>query len=588
MLRVSVFLAAMAAALAAPAVKWNLMGRADGDEVIEFSAALPQRNLEVVEELLMQVSDPESADYGKYADIAAVNELTAPKPELFQEVRGWLESEPETSCSARVSSLRCRSTVAAMERTLKTEFSTFSHPVTGDLIHRVEGAEYEFPEEMHGKVLFLSGLTGFPVEHYGRARLVQPSAADPLVIPNTIATQYGLSGAKGSSSVTQAAAEFQNYPGYGDKDLTAFIQQAAIPSFSVVKKIGPFNGNEPQAESTLDVQYIGATGVGNANWYVTEAQWMYDFSESIVASPSTYPDVISMSYGWSESDQCQISPSSKPCQSGGGGAAGSAAFVQAVNANFMKYGTGGKTLLASSGDSGAHGRTDPMCQSKATRPAYPAASPYVTAVGATQFDTTTVKTGGSAPVCSSHGPCAVSGTEIVASRKTGALIVSGGGFSNVAPMPAYAHAAQSAYQKIAGAVPPAGDYNSSGRGYPDVAALGHKYYIQLDGQVVEVDGTSCSSPVWAGVVGLLNAAAAAKNQPKLGFLNPWIYKTGAATPAAFNDVVTGDNYCTEESCDCTTGFKATKGYDATTGFGTPNFPELVKSLDFFAAKRAAL
>lgn len=37
------------------------------------------------------------------------------------------------------------------------------------------------------------------------------------------------------------------------------------------------------------------------------------------------------------------------------------------------------------------------------------------------------------------------------------------------------------YLKNASALPPAGDYNATGCAAPDVAALGHNYYIELGG-----------------------------------------------------------------------------------------------------------
>jgi hypothetical protein len=62
-----------------------------------------------------------------------------------------------------------------------------------------------------------------------------------------------------------------------------------------------------------------------------------------------------------------------------------------------------------------------------------------------------------------------------------------------------------------GKLPPAGDFNNTGRGYPDVSALGHNYIIWLGGQPMQVDGTSCSAPVWGAIVGLVNAARLAAN-----------------------------------------------------------------------------
>lgn len=103
------------------------------------------------------------------------------------------------------------------------------------------------------------------------------------------------------------------------------------------------------------------------NWYWTVADWMYEFAQSLSTQPDAQlPKVLSMSYAWYELDQCDISPSVQPC-TGVGVPAGSRIFVNAVNQMFAKVGSRGVTLLAASGDSGAHGRTDPTCSSPITR-----------------------------------------------------------------------------------------------------------------------------------------------------------------------------------------------------------------------------
>jgi tripeptidyl-peptidase-1 len=45
-----------------------------------------------------------------------------------------------------------------------------------------------------------------------------------------------------------------------------------------------------------------------------------------------------------------------------------------------------------------------------------------------------------------------------------------------------------------------GLFNASGRGYPDVSAQGENVQIVSGGQTGGVDGTSCSSPIFASVV----------------------------------------------------------------------------------------
>jgi tripeptidyl-peptidase-1 len=57
-----------------------------------------------------------------------------------------------------------------------------------------------------------------------------------------------------------------------------------------------------------------------------------------------------------------------------------------------------------------------------------------------------------------------------------------------------------------------------------------------------------------------------KNMPRLGWLNPWLYKN----PDMFNDVTKGVN-----TGGGSAGFAALAGWDPATGLGTPNFPKML-------------
>jgi subtilase family serine protease len=248
--------------------------------------------------------------------------------------------------------------------------------------------------------------------------------------------------------------------------------------------------------------------------------------------------------GWFENDQCTIDTNG-PCSS-----SSNQAYVDQTNALLAAVTARGVSILVSSGDSGAHGRTDPDCSSPQTRAAFPSSSPYVTSVGATQL-----QNGGSplnnpvSPYCQNpaNGPCAGGGVEIVASTATNALIVSGGGFSMFANQPKWQQDAVAAYLKSGKPFPGAGNFNATGRAAPDVSALGHNYQIYQQGSWESVDGTSCSAPVWGGLVSLLNAARNKAGKPALGFLNPFLYQTHASKKG-FTDVTIGDNTCTEDGC----------------------------------------
>ena len=150
----------------------------------------------------------------------------------------------------------------------------------------------------------------------------------------------------------------------------------------------------------------------------------------------------------------------------------------------------------------------------------------------------------------------------------------GGGFSDQFGIPDYQADAVAAYFTAAADTLPADSYyNSTGRGYPDIAALGgqvNPYCVAYDGIYGGVAGTSAASPVAAGVFAQLNDLVLAKGDPPLGFLNPLIYQNAQA----FFDVTSGMN---DEGTGI--GFTAVAGWDPATGMGTPNYAALKEVVD---------
>ena len=146
---------------------------------------------------------------------------------------------------------------------------------------------------------------------------------------------------------------------------------------------------------------------------------------------------------------------------------------------------------------------------------------------------------------------------------------SSGGFSNLFAQPSYQASAVSTYLSALGSTN-SGKYNASGRGFPDVSAQGENVEIAWDAEFGTVDGTSCASPIFASVIALLNDELAAAGMSPLGFLNPFLYSTGAS---ALNDVTSGDN----PGCN-TNGFPARSGWDPVTGLGTPDFNKLLSAI----------
>jgi len=216
-----------------------------------------------------------------------------------------------------------------------------------------------------------------------------------------------------------------------------------------------------------------------------------------------------------------------------------------VNTAFMSVGAQGISILFAAGDQGVWGREGFSLST--FHPDFPAGSPYVTAVGGTDFATkstigeeTTWEDGGS-------------------------------GFSDEFAQPDWQSDEVSEYFANPDAdLPDSKYYNASGRGYPDVSALAgqvNPYFISYKGgRFSAVAGTSAACPVVSAIFAQINNYRLAAGKSSLGWLNPMIYSIGED---GFNDVTSGTT-----TGGYTTGFTAVEGWDPATGFGTPDFAAL--------------
>lgn len=278
-----------------------------------------------------------------------------------------------------------------------------------------------------------------------------------------------------------------------------------------------------------------------------------------------------MSYGWAEADQCEITGNGATCGQVGGT---DTSYITTTSNNFQKLGASGITLLAAAGDAGAASKENLDCDDRSTpiQPNFPASSPYLTTVGGTMLNNGVPLSGSVPPFCSEIGiTCAGGGVEVVSSVPQ-ALITTGGGFSNVFSAPSYQTSAVNSWKQSNALMPPTTYWNPSGRAYPDVAALAHKYMIVENGEKLSVDGTSASCPVTAGIVALINDNRLNNGQSPVGFINPALYAMSASN---FNDITIGNNTGTEmhgrDDYCFTYGYGATTGWDPCTGMGTPNY-----------------
>lgn len=272
-------------------------------------------------------------------------------------------------------------------------------------------------------------------------------------------------------------------------------------------------------EALLEIEYIEAVANPIPLTVVFSISFsLLDWVDTVVGLDNP-PLVHSVSYGNDEVQQTSVE------------------YMNSVNEQFMIAGSLGLSILFASGDQGVWGRSG---VASVYHPDFPAASPYVTAVGGTDFATKSTIGAETAWSCG------------------------GGGFSDTFAQPSWQADVVNAYltkAAAAGVLPSSALFNATGRGYPDVSALGgqvNPYCVSYRGGTLGgVAGTSASCPVVAGIFAQLNNVRLAAGKTSLGWLNPLIY----ANSACFNDVSDGS----QNNCNAGT-FAALSGWGMLLAF----------------------
>ena len=529
---------------------------------------------------LLAVSNPSSPTYGQYMTRAQLTEWVK-VPKAVDAVREHLIASgvPASAISTgvqmdsvSVSSLPC----SHAERLLATTIHQFSHAEKKRKVMRASSG-YHLPKSLAPHVSLVAPLVRLPnnkkpklseikkaskvsmaptptsVSDTGASEAASTWPRDcgsscqsaEYVTPRVLAQQYSLGeppshDALGSMAIASFQGEFWDQPGLND-----YSNTCGLPPITVVRQVGnqiPLACADEGAcaEGMMDVELIKAVGGGVPltvvyNGEYSLEKWALQLGEM---NDLELPLVHSVSYGDDEVEQVLDSPR---------GMSG-ATYMERVDTEFMKLGLRGTTIIFASGDQGTWGRTGVRSGQK-FHADYPASSPWVTAVG---------------------------GTDLRVAGAIGegeqAWAAGGGGFATHAVMPAYQNHAVSTYLRRPEYLPPASLYNASGRGYPDVSMLGgvqNAYCIAPSpASWYGIGGTSASAPAFAGVVAKLNNERLRAGKSPMGFINPFLY----ANPQAFNDVIFGENKDSGY-----VGFRATRGWDAATGLGTPHYIKMLRA-----------
>ncbi|CAM1500639.1 Fc.00g098010.m01.CDS01 [Cosmosporella sp. VM-42] len=557
------------------------------DQLIKLSIGLQSDNHELFERTLYSISDPSHEHYGRHVSRDEAKALLNPRQEAIDSVKRWLSEAgvPDNQVRDDGQWLHVRTTVTQAEGLLNTRFGVFAR----DNEHVVRTKEYSVPAEVRDHIVTIQPTTFFNtikkrknmkrspaaelVEEkrtgsggggYGGVNLDQcktvltPACLRKIYkMPNDYEkankkSLYGIVGFNEQAAQYVALEEF----------LRLFAPDQRGANFSVALANGGSNPQEenptdimyPSGEANLDIQYAVSLGykvpvryiaVGGENHDFNTDLDLYD-SEIAYIEPwlefATYllnlpdkdlPQVVSVSYGVNE----QHVPKT---------------YAKEVCNMFGQLGTRGVSVVVASGDFGPGFSCQSNDGKNTTKflPGFPAACPYVTSVGGTESNSPEVAT-----------------------------YLSGGGFSEYWSRPNWQDKAIDKYLRKYGDEWK-GYYNKNGRAYPDVAALASGHQIINHGIQQTTGGTSAAAPVFGAMIALINNERFKDGKPALGFLNPWIWKHEGE---GFTDITQGKSV----GCEGTSlwglpspnipnaGWRAVKGWDPVTGWGTPIFNELM-------------
>jgi kumamolisin len=466
----------------------------------------------------------------EFATTYGADQQDIDKIEAFAQNNGLVvvEASPERR------SVVLSGTAAAFNTAFGTKLQHFEHP---DGTYRGRTGALSVSSEVTDIIEGVFGLDDRPQAkpHYQRQNPqtkspkpksgnVSANASPVSFTPPQLAKLYNFP--QGLDGTNQCIAIIELGGGYRPADLKAYFKNLQLP-VPKVKAIRVDNGrNQPSTadsadgEVMLDIE-VAAALAPKAQIVVYFApntdQGFQDAISKALHDNVNKPSVISISWGGPES-------------------AWTAQSLQQFDHMFQTAAALGVTVCCASGDNGsADGVND-----GAQHVDFPASNPYALGCGGTFL--------------------AASGNTITSETvwNENANSATGGGVSASFPLPSYQNSAH---------VPPsANPGGGSGRGVPDVsgdADPASGYIVRVDGQSFVIGGTSAVAPLYAGLIALINQ----KLGKPVGFLNPLIYGS-LSGKGLFNDIATGNNGA----------YSASQGWDACTGWGSPNGSKLLSAL----------
>ncbi|HEX5192341.1 MAG TPA: S53 family peptidase [Solirubrobacteraceae bacterium] len=344
--------------------------------------------------------------------------------------------------------------------------------------------------------------------------------------------------------------------GFKRSDIRTFAACFGLPIGPIkIFHVGTRHNLKPSFETTLDLEMLlaSAPGVFSRRVGVYQARatgaTVLRALTAPLRKPKNRPDVISASLGICEPGLVRTRSV---------GRSGADAF----NRTLEVAAANGVSVLSSAGDAGSTACVNP--RSRVGKPfkikavSFPASSPWVTAVGGTNFLL--------------NGANQILGQRVW-NNSPALPDAGGGGYSRLFHRPGYQHGVTHAHHRVV----------------PDVALLADPYpgyliYCSARPGCVNhsnrspwtpFGGTSAGSPLLAGSFALVDSELRTHGRPNLGFANPLLYRIHRSRlrRAVFRDVRTGNNdVFPGRGVGCCS---ARRGFDPASGLGSINVGALM-------------
>lgn len=357
---------------ALPAVPsgYEVKSAAPANLKINMQIGLKEQNLEKLQERLLEMSNPDHADYGKHMSRDEVEALTAPSAKTVSAVNDWLASHGVTAGKVANGFMNVQVTTSQAQKMLAAEYKVYHSAERNHTTVRT--TQYSLPKNIHGEISTIQPTTLF--SNMGLIRpMVTPlskeasqinarASCGSTITPSCLRSLYNINYTPRNG---QTAIGIAGYLGEiaSQSDLSTFLgEYTSIPkstAFSVELVNGGSNSGYGTTEANLDTQYAMALSYPISNvFYETGGSPPFNPDDSTqsntnepylewlnyLAGKNSVPQTMSSSYG----DNEQTVPRD---------------YADTVCNQFMKLGARGVSVLVSSGDGGVGGGQPSQCYS---------------------------------------------------------------------------------------------------------------------------------------------------------------------------------------------------------------------------------